>query len=73
LLFGWVEARCATRGREKNPAARRKLVKFHQINVNPRSLTFSPDESKVYFGSFWVDGFFEMDAESGEVTRLAQS
>jgi DNA-binding beta-propeller fold protein YncE len=50
--------------------AQRKLVKFHQINVNPRSLTFSPDESKVYFGSFWVDGFFEMDAESGKVTRL---
>ncbi|MEX1098026.1 MAG: hypothetical protein WED34_18430 [Planctomycetales bacterium] len=50
--------------------AERKLVKFHQINVNPRSLTFSPDEKKVYFGSFWVDGFFEMDAESGQVTRL---
>jgi len=48
----------------------RKLVKFHQINVNPRSLTFSPDKSKVYFGSFWVNGFFEMDAESGKVTRL---
>jgi DNA-binding beta-propeller fold protein YncE len=48
----------------------RTLVKFHQINVNPRSLTFSPDESKVYFGSFWVDGFFEMDSESGKVTRL---
>ncbi len=48
----------------------RQLVKFHQINVNPRSLTFAPDESKVYFGSFWVDGFFEMDAESGKVTRL---
>ncbi len=48
----------------------RKLVKFHQINVNPRSLTFAPDESKVYFGSFWVDGFFEMDTESGKITRL---
>lgn len=48
----------------------RQLVKFHQINVNPRSLTFSEDESMVYFGSFWVDGFFEMDAESGKVTRL---
>ena len=48
----------------------RQLVKFHQINVNPRSLTFSPDESKVYFGSFWVNGFFEMDADSGKVTRL---
>lgn len=47
-----------------------KLVKFHQTNVNPRSLTFSPDEVKVYFGSFWVDGFFEMDSESGKVTRL---
>lgn len=48
----------------------RKLVKFHQSNVNPRSLTFSPDESKVYFGSFWVDGFFEMETETGKVTRL---
>lgn len=48
----------------------RKLLKFHQLNVNPRSLTFSPDESKVYFGSFWVNGFFEMEAESGKVTRL---
>jgi len=46
------------------------LVKFHQINVNPRSLTFSEDESKLYFGSFWVDGFFEMETESGKVTRL---
>ena len=49
-----------------------KLVKFHQLNVNPRSLTFSPDESKLYFGSFWVNGFFEMDPESGKVTRLFQ-
>lgn len=48
----------------------RKLVKFHQINVNPRSLTFSPDEKKIYFGSFWVNGFFELDAETGKVTRL---
>ncbi len=48
----------------------RKLVAFHQLNVNPRSLTFSPDESKLYFGSFWVDGFFEMDTGTGEVTRL---
>jgi YVTN family beta-propeller protein len=50
--------------------AQRALVKFHQINVNPRSLSFSPDESKVYFASFWVDGFFQMDAESGAVERL---
>lgn len=48
----------------------RKLVKFHQLNVNPRSLTFSPDESKVYFGSFWVNGFFEADTQTGKVTRL---
>jgi YVTN family beta-propeller protein len=48
----------------------RKLVKSHLLNVNPRSLTFSPDESKVYFGSFWVNGFFEMDTQSGKVTRL---
>jgi len=50
--------------------ASRKVVAFHPLNVNPRSLTFSPDESKLYFGSFWVDGFFEMDAASGKVTRL---
>lgn len=50
--------------------ATQKLVKFHQLNVNPRSLTFSPDESKVYFGSFWVNGFFEMETDSGKVTRL---
>jgi DNA-binding beta-propeller fold protein YncE len=50
--------------------ASKKLVKFHQLNVNPRSLTFSPDEAKVYFGSFWVDGFFEADLKSGKVTRL---
>jgi hypothetical protein len=48
----------------------RKLVKFHQININPRSLTFSPDETKVYFGPFWTNGIFEMDAESGKITRL---
>src|SRR5205807_6470453 len=48
----------------------RKLVKFHQLVVNPRSLTFSADESKVYFGSFWVDGFFEADLKGGKVTRL---
>lgn len=48
----------------------RKLVKFIQLNVNPRSLTFSPDEKRVYFGSFWVNGFFELDIESGKVTRL---
>lgn len=48
----------------------KKLLKFHQLNVNPRSLTFSPDESKVYFGSFWVNGFFEADLQSGKVSRL---
>jgi DNA-binding beta-propeller fold protein YncE len=47
-----------------------QLVKFHQLNVNPRSLTFAPDESKLYFGSFWVNGFFEMDTASGKVSQL---
>jgi YVTN family beta-propeller protein len=47
-----------------------KLLKFHQLNVNPRSLTFSSDEKKCYFGSFWVNGFFEMDTDSGKVTKL---
>ncbi len=50
--------------------AKRTLVKFQQTNVNPRSLTFSPDESRLYFASFWVDGFFEMDPAAGKVTRL---
>jgi YVTN family beta-propeller protein len=50
--------------------AERRLVKFHQLNVNPRSLTFAPDESKLYFGSFWVNGFFEMETATGKVTRL---
>jgi YVTN family beta-propeller protein len=48
----------------------KKLVKLIAMNVNPRSLTFSLDETKVYFGSFWVDGFFEMNIESGKVTKL---
>lgn len=45
-------------------------IKFWPLNVNPRSLTFSPDESKLYFGSFWVDGIFEMDTATGKVTSL---
>src|SRR5258707_126996 len=48
----------------------KKLLKFHLLNVNPRSLTFSPDEKKVYYGSFWVNGFFEADLKTGKVTRL---
>jgi YVTN family beta-propeller protein len=52
-----------------DPGARSRVA-FHQINVNPRSLTFNQDESRVYFGSFWVDGVFEMETESGRVTRL---
>jgi YVTN family beta-propeller protein len=47
-----------------------KDVKFWPLNVNPRSLTFSADESKLYFGSFWVDGIFEMDTATGKVTKL---
>lgn len=52
-----------------DPAAR-TLVKLHPLNVNPRSLTFSPDETRLYFASFWVDGFFEMDPAGGKVTRF---
>jgi DNA-binding beta-propeller fold protein YncE len=48
----------------------RALVKFYQLNVNPRSLTFSDEESRLYFASFWVDGFFEMEPATGKVTRL---
>ena len=48
----------------------RKLVKFFPLTVNPRSLTFSPDESKVFCGSHWVNGFFEADLKTGKVSRL---
>lgn len=47
-----------------------KQMKVIPLNVNPRSLTFSPDEKTVYFGSFWVDGFFALDLDSGKVTKL---
>jgi YVTN family beta-propeller protein len=50
--------------------AGRKLVQMIPLNVNPRSLTFSPDEKTVFFGSFWVDGFFALDVQSGKVTKL---
>jgi YVTN family beta-propeller protein len=50
--------------------AEKKQVKVYPLNVNPRSLTFSPDETKLFFGSFWVDGFFEMDTATGKVTKL---
>ena len=52
-----------------DPVAR-KLVAFHQLKVNPRGLTFDEDETTLFFGSFWVDGFFEMDIATGKVTRL---
>jgi len=48
----------------------RKLVKFFPLTVNPRSLAFSPDESKVYCGSHWNNGFFEADLTTGKVSRL---
>jgi YVTN family beta-propeller protein len=48
----------------------RKQVKVIPLNVNPRSLTFSPDESSLYFGSFWVDGFYRLDVATGKVTKL---
>ncbi|MCI0681438.1 MAG: YncE family protein [Gemmataceae bacterium] len=50
----------------------RKLVKFHPLTVNPRSLTFSPDESKVFCGSHWVNGIFEADLKTGKVSRLIE-
>ncbi len=50
----------------------RKLVKFFPLTVNPRSLTFSPDESKVYCGSHWNNGIFEADLTTGKVSRLIE-
>jgi DNA-binding beta-propeller fold protein YncE len=50
----------------------RKLVKFFPLTVNPRSLTFTPDESKVFCGSHWVNGIFEADLKTGKVSRLIE-
>jgi YVTN family beta-propeller protein len=44
--------------------------KVLQLKVNPRSLTFSTDEAKLYFASFWVDGIFEFDIAQGKVSRF---
>lgn len=44
--------------------------KILPLKVNPRSLTFSPNESKLYFASFWVDGIFEFDITQGKVSRF---
>jgi hypothetical protein len=52
--------------------AERKLVKFYPLTVNPRSLTFTPDESKIYCGSHWVNGFFEADLKTGKVSRMIE-
>jgi streptogramin lyase len=67
--LAWVTCKKITGIASVDPE-KRTLVAFHQTNVNPRSLTFSPDESRLYFASFWVDGFFEMDPAAGRVTRL---
>jgi len=67
--LAWVTCKKITGIASVDPA-QRTLVRFHPTNVNPRSLTFSPDESRLYFASFWVDGFFEMDPAAGQVTRL---
>lgn len=67
--FGYSTCKKVT-GIAKVDLLNKKLSKFYPLNVNPRSLTFSPDESKLYFGSFWVDGFFEMEIKTGIVTML---
>lgn len=48
----------------------RKLVKFYPLTVNPRSLAFAPDETKIFCGSHWVNGFFEADLKTGKVSRM---
>ncbi len=45
-------------------------LKLWPLNVNPRSLSFSPDETKLYFASFWVDGIFELDTSTGKINKL---
>jgi hypothetical protein len=67
--LAWVTCKKITGIASVDPATR-SLVGFHQTNVNPRSLTFSPDESRLYFASFWIDGFFEMDVATGKLTRM---
>jgi YVTN family beta-propeller protein len=67
--FGYSTCKKVT-GIAKMDILNKKLSEFFPLNVNPRSLTFSPDESKLYFASFWVDGFFEMETKTGMVTML---
>lgn len=43
---------------------------FHSVKVRPRGLTVSPDESRIYFGANWVNGLFEMDAQTGKILRF---
>ena len=50
----------------------RKLLKMFPLTVNPRSLTFTPDESKVFCGSHWVNGIFEADMKTGKVSRMIE-
>ncbi len=52
--------------------AERKLVKFYPLTVNPRSLTFTPDDSKIFCGAHWVNGFFEADLKTGKVSRMIE-
>ena len=67
----YVTCKKVTGVAQVDPVAR-ELVRFRPLKVNPRGLSFFPSEARAYFGSFWVDGFFELDMKSGEVARLIQ-
>lgn len=67
--FGYSTCKKVT-GIAKVDILNKKLSEFFPLNVNPRSLTFSSDESKLYFASFWVDGFFEMETKTEMVTMF---
>lgn len=69
MKHAFVTCKKVTRVAVLDPVER-KQVKVIPLNVNPRSLTFSPDEKRLFFASFWVDGFFELDTATGKVTKL---
>lgn len=51
----------------------KKIVRELPLTVNPRSMTFSLDESKLYFASYWVNAVFEMEIASGAIKRMFEA
>lgn len=48
----------------------RKVEKCHSLDIRPRSISLSPDESTLYVAARGVDGIHQVDPQSGKVDRL---